>query len=75
MDHAKILSGYLSRLTVNDLDLIYSTQISAIQAGLNGGVNEQIQKGKDCENAIRKGINNLLYSDLKTIENILKEEV
>jgi len=72
LNHADILSAYLSRLTDADISAIANHATKCTNEWLNGNRNSQAQAQAGLYAAVCNAVNNLCKHDVKLIENILR---
>jgi hypothetical protein len=74
-DHTDILSAYLQRITLADLKLLNTTITASWSASLNYGMNEQIKRQNDVDNAIAHVIEGILWQDKALIDKVILQAV
>jgi len=74
-DHTNILSAYLQRITLADLKLLNTTITASWSASLNYGMNEQIKRQNDVDNAIAHVIEGILWQDKALIDKVILQAV
>jgi hypothetical protein len=74
IDHARILNAYLARLQLSDIDNIQAANKAWIQAAMNQGNSAQLQCQAAFYAAVANAVNNLIRSDIGTIEQVISEE-
>ena len=74
IDHSRILNAYLARLTLSDIDNIQAANRAWTQAAMNQGNSAQLQCQAAFYAAIANAVNNLIRSDIGTIEQVICEE-
>jgi hypothetical protein len=74
IDHARILNAYLARLQLSDIDNIQAANKAWIQAAMNQGNSAQLQCQAAFYAAVSNAVNNLIRSDIRTIEQVINEE-
>ena len=70
-DHAVILDGYLSRLTISQRDRIIEADNKVIHAQLNLGLSSQLKAQNDKLNLIEQIMGEMVSGDLANMESII----
>jgi hypothetical protein len=74
IDHARILNAYLARMQLSDIDNIQAANRAWTQAAMNQGNSAQIQCQAAFYAAVANAVNNLIRTDISTIEQVINEE-
>lgn len=74
IDHARILSAYLMRLPISDIEAINKANLKWVNAYLNGNNAEQMQCRAGFYALVANAVNNLIEHDIGYIEQVINEE-
>jgi hypothetical protein len=74
IDHARILHAYLARMTLSDMENIFNANKEWTHAALNYGNNAQDKARAKFYAALANAVNNLIRTDIDTIEQVISEE-
>jgi hypothetical protein len=75
IDHARILNAYLARLTSADIEAINDANRQWANAYLHGNNAEQMKCHAGFYAIVANAVNNLIRSDIGTIEQVISEEL
>jgi len=74
IDHARILSAYLARLQLSDIEAIQAADKAWLQAAMNQGGSAQLQAQAGFYATVANAVNNLMRNDISRIEQVIDEE-
>ncbi len=74
IDHARILNAYLARLQLSDIDNIQAANKAWQYAAMNQSNSSLAQCQAAFYAAVANAVNNLIRSDIGTIEQVISEE-
>ena len=72
IDHAYILSSYLNRITLAELEKIHASQAAIVNANMNGNLSKQLAANLVAHNTVQSAIDNLLPYDRRQLDELIK---
>lgn len=75
INHKRLMRAYLLRIRTSDLEALLKASKAGDYAGMQLGLNAQVQASRDMNKVIDDAFDGLCKYDLEMIDGIVKEEV